>query len=100
MQEKTIKKILFFGSILLTLILIIISLKSSPESITGKIKQINYYSSSMSIYVYEKEEQIVIFDKIFNLKENQTITVYGKYEQYQNKTQFLADKIILKKGSA
>jgi len=93
MQEKTIKKILFFASILLTLAILTFALKSSPESITGKIKQINYYSNSMSIYLYNNEEYIVLFDKIFNLKENQTITCYGKTEIYQNKTQFIADKI-------
>jgi len=94
MQQKIIKKTLFLIAILLTLVILIVSLKSSPESITGKISQVNYYSNSMSIYLYEKQEPIIIFDKVFNLKENQTITCYGRKEVYQNKTQFLADRII------
>jgi len=88
------KKILFILVILGILFLLILAKNQKPIT-QGKISSIAYKSNLITINLENNEQEIVLFtNKILDLKENQTIKVYGTQETYKNKKQIIADKII------
>jgi hypothetical protein len=86
------QKLFLVLSLIGILILIIISQGSSK--VTGKIEKINFYSGVVKIKIQNNSVDILIFEAYLPLKENQTYTFCGKYQQEKNSTSFIVDKII------
>jgi len=65
--------------------------------IKGKIKEIAYNQNSITILLENqnssKIEIIMFTNKILNLKQNQTIRIYGKVDSYKSQLQIIVDKI-------
>jgi hypothetical protein len=65
--------------------------------VKGKIQEISYQKSSIEIVLENQNKsnlEIIMFtDKILNLKQNQTVQIYGKLDSYRNKLQLIVDKI-------
>ena len=65
--------------------------------IKGKIQEINYQKNSIELVLENQNKsklEIIMFtDKILNLKQNQTVQIYGKVDSYKNKLQIIIDRI-------
>jgi len=90
----TNEKLYFILSLLGVLILFVLSEFNQPV-LTGKINFVNYYSERTIIILNESEREIILFDTAQLFNEGDEIIVYGKTEKYKNKTQIIADKIVL-----
>ena len=80
--------ILIFGLTLLT--------EFQKPIAEGKCSSIKTYTSSTTIYLRGLPEEIVYFDKINSNLQNKTLKIFGEKQISQNKTQIIADKIILR----
>ena len=90
------QKILFIASILAILFLLFLTTNQKPVA-HGKISEIIYSNNKISIYLNNKTEIIVFANKILPLKKGDSIEVFGTRKNLMNKSQIIADKIVLKK---
>lgn len=89
-------KILLLLSILGIFVLLTLSIFLQKPIIQGKISSINQKTKSISIYLENNSTEIILFtNKLINIQKQDNIQVYGKQEAYRNKTQIIANKIIL-----
>jgi len=92
-DEMKKQKLLFILAIIGIFILLILTTKSKPIT-EGIVKEIKYEEKRIIIKLENQNQEIIVFsNQILNLKPGQNISVIGKQEIYQNKTQILADKI-------
>ena len=88
-------KIFFILSLLFIFLLLILTTQITPPKITGKITNIQYKGAYLLLSIENNSQEIIIFtNHLLKIKKQDNITIYGRTEKYQNKTQFIADKII------
>jgi phosphatidylglycerophosphatase A len=90
-----LSKKLFILSIISIFFLIYLTNSLNQEPIKGTINSIKTYPKVTYLSLEENNITITIFTTTpLKIEKNQKIAIYGKYEEYKDKTQFIADKII------
>lgn len=96
MNDEQTTKILFILTILGILIITFLSQNQKPL-ISGEISNIRKTTKTIIIQLENQSKNIILFEKEIPLEfeKGEKIIVFGKEEEYNNKTQILASKIIL-----
>ena len=80
--------------LLLTLFIGIVSLYDK-DLISGEIESIKYGNKIITINLNNNDIPIVIFtEELTNIKNHDQIKIFGKYQTYRQKKEFIAKKII------
>ena len=89
------QKLLFVLALIGILTISLITQSSYQLKINDKIKSISYGKNIITINLQNNSIKAIIFtNKIINLKKEDNIIIFGKFETYQNQTQIIADRII------
>lgn len=88
------KEKIYFLAFLVFMLVLIVFLDFVPPSASGKITKINYYEDHISLYLEKNEKQVYLTNTTpVYLKKGMQINIFGKEENYLNKTLIFADKI-------
>ena len=85
------KKIFFILSLLGILTLMFIG--NFKEFQVGTIKDIKISNTKTTIYLYENQTQLIIFDSNINLQKNDLIKFQGKENTYKGQKQTILEKV-------